>query len=198
MKLSNLITEPQRNTLTNSPNSHFSYIIHPFTAPWQQCLLHPLKDLLYWINTLTIRFTEFHYITGVLDSTSLFVELVRQKVRNKGCPLHLLLHRLRFPGRSGQWPDQSVWRGAKEDLSKDGGCNACLRTFLCYIFFLLNFLVQQMWPKFSMNSLWIYNRFIKERLHIVSYIFIQNRKLSYSYMYLQNVPQICQNIYSFN
>lgn len=196
MKLSNLITEPQRNTLTNSPNSHNSYIIHPFTAPRQQ--LHPLKDLLYWINTLTIRFTEFHYITGVLDSTSLFVELVRQKVRNKGCPLHLLLHRLRFPGRSGQWPDQSVWRGAKEDLSKDGGCNACLRTFLCYIFFLLNFLVQQMWPKFSMNSLWIYNRFIKERLHIVSYIFIQNRKLSYSYMYLQNVPQICRNIYSFN
>lgn len=139
MKLSNLITEPQRNTLTNSPNSHFSYIIHPFTAPWQQCLLHPLKDLLYWINTLTIRFTEFHYITGVLDSTSLFVELVRQKVRNKGCPLHLLLHRLRFPGRSGQWPDQSVWRGAKEDLSKDGGCNACLRTFLYYIFFSFKF-----------------------------------------------------------
>lgn len=141
MKLSNLITEPQRNTLPNSPNSHFSYIIQhsslhsTLTAMW---IASP-EDLLYWINTLTIRFTEFHYITGVLDSTSLFVELVRQEVRNKGCPLHLLLHGLRFPGRSGQWPDQSVWRGAKEDLSKDGGCNACLRTFLCYIFFSFKF-----------------------------------------------------------
>lgn len=176
MKLSNLITEPQRNTSTNSPHSHFSYIIQhssPHSTLTAMFIASP-EDLLHWIHTLTIRFTEFHYITGVLDSTSLFVELVRQKVRNKGCPLHLLLHRLRFPGRSGQWPGQSAWRRTKEDLSKDGGCNACLRTYFYYIFFLLYFLVhvQQMCPKFSMNSLWIYNRFIRERLHIVFFLFI--------------------------